>query len=87
LAGLFLYQGYGLTMQSGLMPPKYFGLSLFFSVAFHPLYELLDSLANHLRSIFERELSICCQAVDPLQCRFIDSYRNSFHIMKSMHEP
>ena len=82
MAGLLLYQGYGLTIQSGLMPLKYFSLSLFFGFALQTIYELLDGPANHIRPIFERQLSICCQAVNFLQGGFVNSYRNSFHIRK-----
>jgi hypothetical protein len=86
LAGLLLYQGYGLTIQSGLMPPKYFRLSLILGFAFQPLYELLDSPANHVRPIFEGRLSIGCQAINFLQHWLVNSYRNSFHMKKSMRE-
>jgi len=58
LAGLLLYQGYGLTIQSGLMPLKYFSLSLFFSFALQTIYELLDGPANHIRSIFEGQFDL-----------------------------
>src|SRR2546425_12291488 len=71
-------------MQSRFVPPKYFRLSLFFGVALQPLYELLDGPANHIRPIFERQLSICCQAVNFLQGGFVNSYRNSFHIRKTI---
>src|SRR5438552_15134702 len=82
MAGVLLYQGYGLTIQSGLTPLKYFSLSLFFSFAFQPLYELLDGPANHIPSILERQLRICCQAVNFLQGEFVNGYRNSLHIRK-----
>src|SRR5205807_8867819 len=82
MAGLLLYQGYGLTIQSGLMPLKYFSLSLFFGFALQTISELLDRPANHIRSIFEGQLSICCPAINFLQGGFVNHYRNSLHIRK-----
>jgi len=61
------------------MPPKYFGLSLF-GFTLQTIYEMLDRPANDIRAIFERELSVCYQAINLLQHRLVNRYHNSFHM-------
>jgi hypothetical protein len=77
---LLLDQFKGLPVKSFAVPPKDFSFPVLFCQAFESRHKLLGSLPDDLRPAPKSSIRIRFQAIDSLQCTFIDSNHNSFHI-------